>query len=139
IKKREDSSNTNMILVEGGKFNSLNPDNGQLTEVKITPFLIDKNLVTVSEFKAFVKATGYITEAETYGNSGIFDFEKSGWDIKEGANYLFPFGKDKPAAIDNHPVTQVSWNDAVAYANWIGKRLPTQHEWEYAAKLKTNK
>lgn len=95
--------------------------------------------MTVAEFKAFVKVTGYVTEAEKYGNSGVFDFENSGWGIKEGANYLFPFGKDKPAAIDNHPVTQVSWNDAVAFANWMGKRLPTQVEWEYAAEIAIDK
>lgn len=130
--------NSNMVLVKGGKYIAKS-GNGQPTEINVKSFLIDKDLVTVAEFKAFVKATGYITEAETFGNSGVFDFERSSWDIKEGANYLFPFGKDKPEAQDNHPVTQVSWNDAVAYATWAGKRLPTQLEWEYAAELSNNK
>ncbi|WP_187270065.1 formylglycine-generating enzyme family protein [Pontibacter qinzhouensis] len=121
-----------MALIPGGMLETENSAR-ERTKERIAPFYLDKNLVTVAEFDAFVKATGYTTEAEKFGNSGVFNFQKHGWDIEEGANYLYPFGKDKPAAQPDHPVTQVSWNDARAYAAWRGKRLPTQWEWEWAA------
>lgn len=98
----------------------------------IKPFLIDKDLVTVKEFDEFVNATGYTTEADRFGNAGVF-IPGRGWEMVEGANYLFPFGKGGDAAPMDHPVTQVSWNDANAYAKWKNKRLPTQWEWELAA------
>jgi sulfatase modifying factor 1 len=100
--------------------------------------LLDKNLVTVSDFEAFVKATNYVTEAENFGNAGVFSDETHQWDLVDGANFRYPLGKGKPKAESNHPVTQVSWNDAMAYAKWKGKRLPTQWEWEHAAKNASN-
>lgn len=118
-----------MILVPGNHL--LRPNGNRPIHVK--SFLLDKNLVTVREFDEFAKATEYITEAEKFGNAGVF-MAGQGWTIVEGANYLFPFGKDHPAAPWDHPVTQVSWNDANAYALWKGKRLPTQWEWELAAR-----
>jgi sulfatase modifying factor 1 len=96
--------------------------------------MIDKNLVTVAEFEEFVKSTGYKTEAEKFGNAAVFDDRSGQWTLVNGADYHFPRGKDKPPCAPDHPVTQVSWNDAHAYARWKGKRLPTQWEWEYAAK-----
>lgn len=87
-------------------------------------------IFTVAEFDAFVKSTGYITEADRYGDAGIFDASLQAFVSVRGANYQYPFGKDKPAAPSDHPVTQVSWNDAVAYAKWRGKRLPTRQDWE---------
>jgi sulfatase modifying factor 1 len=95
---------------------------------------LDKTLVTVGQFEEFLKATKYVTEAEKFGSAAIFNKETQGWDLLDGANYQYPQGRNKPKAIASHPVTQVSWNDAKAYAKWKGKRLPTQWEWEHAAK-----
>jgi formylglycine-generating enzyme len=96
-------------------------------------FFIDISPVTVAAFDTFVKETNYITEAHRFGNAGVFNVETGAWEMIDGANYLTPLGKNKPQASPNHPVTQVSWHDAVAYANWAKKRLPTYQEWRWAA------
>lgn len=97
-------------------------------------FWIDKDLVSVADFRKFVRATKYKTEAEKFGDAGFFDIKTGQWSLKKGANWEFPLGADSPKAADNHPVTQVSWNDAQAYSKWAGKRLPTKAEYEIAAK-----
>jgi sulfatase modifying factor 1 len=123
-----------MALVKGGVLYTSDPVTKANKEVKIKSFLLDKNLVTVAQFDEFVNATHYVTEAQRFGNGGVFDNDAHGWTLIDGADYHYPFGRDKPKAQPTHPVTQVSWNDAVAYAKWKGKRLPTQWEWEHAAK-----
>ncbi|MCL4141178.1 UNVERIFIED_CONTAM: hypothetical protein GTU68_023959 [Idotea baltica] len=60
--------------------------------------------------------------------------EQRNWILKKTAYWEYPIGKDQPISPDNHPVTQVSFNDAIAYCNWAGKRLPTESEWEHAAR-----
>jgi sulfatase modifying factor 1 len=122
-----------MVLINGGSFDYFNPISEKQERITLAPFYMDKNLVTVKEFDAFVKATGYKTEAERFGNSAVFNFKTFGWELKAGAYYLYPFGKDEEKANPEHPVTQVSWNDANAYATWKGKRLPSDKEWEYAS------
>ena len=123
-----------MALVNGGKLITTDAVTAAYKEVAIKPFLLDKNLVTVAQYEEFARATGYVTQAEEFGNAGVFDFTVQDWLLVDGADFHFPFGKDKPRAKPDHPVTQVSWNDALAYASWKEKRLPTQWEWEHAAK-----
>jgi sulfatase modifying factor 1 len=132
------SGNDDMALVKGGTLVTTDPVTKKSVQVKLKPFLFDKNLVTVGDFDSFVNATHYVTEAEKFGNAGVFDDQTHAWTLVDGADFHYPFGKTKPKAASDHPVTQVSWNDAQAYAKWKGKRLPTQWEWEHAAKNAEN-
>lgn len=102
-------------------------------KMEIAGFYIDSTEVTVAEFRRFIEATDYQTEAESYGWSGVFNRNTQRWEPVEGATWQYPEGPDQPKAADNEPVTQVSWKDAVAYAEWVGKRLPSETEWLWAA------
>jgi formylglycine-generating enzyme len=107
--------------------------------IHVQPFLMDISPVTVADFKKFVAATNYKTEAEKFGNAAFIDATSDNtWMLKDGCTWLFPQGKDFPAAADNLPVTQVSWNDATAFAKWAGKRLPHELEYEHAARNARN-
>jgi sulfatase modifying factor 1 len=127
----------NMVSFEGGTFRMGSdqgmPNERPVHEVMVKPFRIGKYPVTVGEFRKFVQATGYKTDADRFGDSGVFDFNGQNWTLVPGANWEYPLGKQSPRAADDHPVTQVSWNDAIAYCTWLGKRLPTEAEWEFAA------
>jgi len=85
-------------------------------EVDLPEYQIDIFEVTNAQFAAFVEATGYQTEAEQAGSGRTWRDE---W-AEEGE--------------DNHPIVRVSWNDAIVYCEWVGKRLPTEAEWEKAAR-----
>ncbi|MFN8349738.1 MAG: formylglycine-generating enzyme family protein [Spirosomataceae bacterium] len=132
-----------MVYIQGGVV-QIGSDEGLEQErpsfwAKVKPFLMDVHPVTVAQFRKFVKATGFKTEAEKFGNAGIIDESTDQqWILKDGANWHHPMGPDFPAAPDDHPVTQVSWNDANAYAQWAGKRLPCEIEWEHAARNARN-
>lgn len=138
VNKEELVKKADMIYFETGTFtmgsNSGTPFEKPAHQVTVSAFKIDKSPLTVSEFTKFIDATHYVTDAEKFGDSGVYNFQTQNWELKKGAYWLYPLGREKGKAEMNHPVTQVSWNDAQAYCRWSGKRLPTEVEWEFAAR-----
>ncbi len=102
----------------------------------INPFYLDQTPVTVAQFRLFVKINRYITDAEKKGESAVYQVETGTWEVVKGANWLYPYGPEEGKASSEESVRQVSWNDAQAYALWVGKRLPSEYELEYAIREK---
>ena len=96
-------------------------------------FWIGRTEVTVAQFDSFVMATNYVTEAEDFGWSGVFNPDSLGWTVVDSATYLYPLGPAAPAAAPDHPATHLSFRDITAYADWVGGRVPTEAEWVWAA------
>lgn len=147
--------NSERVVVPGGR-SFIGTDHPELAvdgesplrRARVKSFAIDVCAVTNKRFQKFVDATGYKTEAERIGSSFVFvkllplDAPPSyavaaapWWRIIEGASWREPLGPSSTdVCIPDHPVVHVSWNDAQAFAKWARGRLPTEVEWEHAAR-----
>lgn len=128
-----------------------NPGDGEtpVHQVFVSEFEIDATSVTNEQFAVFVADTGYRTEAEVFGFSAVFHLalqtdlvnvmsSASGtpwWLGVTGADWAHPGGPGSTVdGLEQHPAVHISWNDAVAYCDWAGRRLPTEAEWERASR-----
>jgi formylglycine-generating enzyme len=128
-----------MVLVPGGRFTMGTDDGlpieGPAHQVEVAAFFLDLEEVSNRAFAGFVADTGYQSEAEKIGWALVFDLEERSWTPVKGADWRHPEGPGSTiTGREDHPVVQVSWADAQAFARWAGKRLPTEAEWERAAR-----
>ncbi len=162
--KSDDSRNApaGMVWIPGGRFwmgTNHMEDAQPVHQVEVNGFWMDRTDVTNEEFARFAKATGYVTIAERpldpreFPNLALEDLAPGSvvftppagpvaldhplawWSFVRGANWRHPEGpKSNLRGKEKYPVVHIAWPDAVAYAKWAGKRLPTEAEWEFAAR-----
>ena len=152
-----------MRWIDAGEFTmgslAFYPEEAPLARVRVEGFWIDTHPVTNRQFAEFVAATGHVTSAEIapdpkhypgllpgMDQPGSLVFRKSlvpvgtddplrWWELCFGADWRHPYGPETTVeGLEDHPVVHVSWGDAMAYAKWAGKDLPTEAEWEFAAR-----
>ena len=150
---------TGMVRLPGGAFlmghdgpdTCVDDGEGPVREVTLSPYWIDTTAVSNAAFARFVQATGHVTDAQREGWSFVFHAllhpraqaavreatvpDAPWWLAVNGAQWRHPRGPGSTLdGLEDHPVVHVSWRDAAAYAAWCGKRLPTEAEWEHAAR-----